>query len=74
MVFAVGSVVQLNSGGPLMTVEELGMGAPTKSVKCCWLGPESKNSANFIVECLRKIDPEAQVVRGVPKIDFLDGA
>ena len=52
--FAIGDVVQLKSGGPLMTVSD-----PTKPVTCTWFETTGSSLVDdFPQDCLRLIDVE----------------
>lgn len=54
--FAIGDVVQLKSGGPLMTVSDLDVDDNLK-IECMWFYDNANSSAaDFNPECLRKSD------------------
>lgn len=58
--FKVGDVVQLKSGGPYMTVHDLGnyesSGGPTNGAHCIWFTNSVKDSAVFDVRVLTLVD------------------
>lgn len=54
----VGDVVELNSGGPYMTIESISPDASGKSVAyCVWFSHDEKKSAVFHPEALKKSQP-----------------
>lgn len=54
--FRVGDVVQLKSGGPIMTVVEITSANGRDTVQCRWFaGPEEKSSS-FSAETLKSAD------------------
>lgn len=57
-IFSIGDVVQLKSGGPLMTVESTGPDTSGRErVLCVWFdSKESQQKNSFAVESLEKID------------------
>jgi uncharacterized protein YodC (DUF2158 family) len=60
--FVIGDTVQLKSGGPMMTVAEIG---PTE-VWCVWFEGKSKRGDNFPPEVLRAAKPASGAIRVVP--------
>jgi uncharacterized protein YodC (DUF2158 family) len=54
--FQIGDVVQLKSGGPLMTVNEVGENYGVPTVFCAWFdSKENEKSSGFRPELLRKV-------------------
>ena len=63
MTFKIGDVVTLKSGGPTMTVHELGDYSPTgpaNGADCVWFDGAKKMSDVFHVDALQRYDPSAQ--------------
>ncbi len=60
--FAKGDVVQLKSGGPLMTVSDVGdysknmVSGPKEAVKCIWFDKEKPTSQVFDAAVLEKYE------------------
>ncbi len=56
--FNIGDTVCLNSGGPLMTVVEMGVGE-TGQLRCQWFDDDGqKYEEHFPPAAVQKIDPE----------------
>ena len=49
----IGDVVQLNSSGPKMTIEEIKGGA--HGLLCVWFDGSEKKAATFVAETLKKV-------------------
>jgi len=58
----VGDVVMLKSGGPEMTVEDIGdyrgSGGPSNGAKCTWFVEGEKKTEVFAIEALMKVESE----------------
>lgn len=52
----IGDVVQIKSGGPKMTIEDIGEYNSEQKAYCTWFDGNKKNSDLFKPEALRKID------------------
>lgn len=52
--FVIGDVVQLKSGGPVMTVTSVGDNYGTPAVWCVWFDPKGQQSGTFPPAALRK--------------------
>lgn len=50
-----GDAVELVSGGPVMTVEEVD-NAATKKARCTWFDKSKRNTERFKISSLRKVD------------------
>lgn len=55
--FVVGDTVQLKSGGPIMTVEDL----DENSVDCVWFNGKTEKRNNFITATLKKVNASASI-------------
>jgi uncharacterized protein YodC (DUF2158 family) len=58
--FKIGEVVQLKSGGPIMTIHNIGDYAPTgfnPGVLCVWFAGVQKNEAVFHPDALERYEP-----------------
>lgn len=53
--FNVGDVVQLNSGGPKMTISDLYNENGVDCASCCWFDMNNKNYSAFPLATLTKI-------------------
>lgn len=58
-VLAVGDVVNLKSGSPLMTVMKLGEDG---EVDVVWFAPHGTNRAKFPIACLVRGEPSSEVL------------
>jgi uncharacterized protein YodC (DUF2158 family) len=54
--FRVGDVVQLRSGGPLMTVVEITAAGGRDTVQCRWFVGSEEKSSSFSAETLKPAD------------------
>lgn len=58
--FKVGDVVQLKSGGPYMTIHNIGSyadsGGPENGANCIWFSKDIKDNAVFDVDALVKVE------------------
>jgi uncharacterized protein YodC (DUF2158 family) len=57
--FKVGDTVQLNSGGPKMTIDSLGLEhhfTKTQGAHCSWFEGNKKQQAWFVLTSLKKFD------------------
>ncbi len=52
MAFQVGDTVRLKSGGPLMTITEMGRRASKPSIGCTWFDGAKKCEGDFPAEAL----------------------
>ncbi len=55
MAFELGDVVQLKSGGPVMTVTALSEGTK-KMAQCTWFSNNKESSGNYPVEALEEFE------------------
>jgi uncharacterized protein YodC (DUF2158 family) len=53
--FAVGDVVQLNSGGPTMTVQNV-PDEPDSAMKCIWFSGDKVEEGHFAPALLKAVD------------------
>jgi uncharacterized protein YodC (DUF2158 family) len=63
--FEVGDVVQLKSGGPKMTIENIGkygMGSTKDEAKCVWFDGTKRNEALFELAALRIAPPVSESI------------
>ena len=57
--FNIGDIVQLNSGGPEMTVQRA-PAATIKTYRCQWFAGKKLESGEFPAESLKSIKPEVK--------------
>jgi uncharacterized protein YodC (DUF2158 family) len=53
MLFKVGDIVQLKSGGPSMTITETSVAGPTISYACTWFDGPNQMWGHFLEETLK---------------------
>jgi uncharacterized protein YodC (DUF2158 family) len=57
--FKVGDVVQLKSGGPLMTIASIGIASSQEQLaSCIWFEGSKKNNGNFLASVLMAMPSE----------------
>jgi uncharacterized protein YodC (DUF2158 family) len=59
--FKAGDLVELKSGGPVMTIEKVhtGFGNEMPSYACTWFAGAKENHKNFTEAALKKADDDA---------------
>jgi uncharacterized protein YodC (DUF2158 family) len=51
--FKVGDIVQLKSGGPMMSVQNINKGDTYKPIECSWFAGKKHETARFSAETLK---------------------
>lgn len=57
--FSLGDVVQLKSGGPLMTIQVIGTGMSSNKIYCSWFDDKKLVGDNFSPESIEIFEDES---------------